>query len=201
METEKAQERKPVRLIAAACHGLGIGKDGTLPWNLPSEFQYFLKNITGVSEPGKKNMLIWGKRCWFSSPEDMFPVANTLHVVLSNTLESAPKHAHFLCTDFESAVLLASQPPLSDIVETIWVVGGTRVYKDAMMHPWCDLIFLTNVMAAFDCDVFFPEFDKSVFQLQDKFDGVPSEIQEENGIRYKFEVFKKKDGHVEKNHG
>uniref|UniRef100_A0AAV2L554 dihydrofolate reductase n=1 Tax=Knipowitschia caucasica TaxID=637954 RepID=A0AAV2L554_KNICA len=190
---EKQTQRKPVRLIAAACRGLGIGKNGGLPWRLPSEFQYFVKNITSVSKPGKMNLLIWGKLCWYSSPEDLLPLANTLHVVLSKTLETAPEHAHFLCKDFESAVLLASQPPLSDIVETIWVVGGTRVYKDGMMHPWCDLIYLTDVMATFDCDVFFPEFDKSVFQLQDQFPGVPCEIQEENGIQFKFEVFEKKD--------
>ncbi|XP_072291259.1 dihydrofolate reductase [Eucyclogobius newberryi] len=191
METGRAQ-RKPLRLIAAACQGLGIGKDGSLPWRLPSEFQYFLNNVTAVAKPGKINMLIWGKLCWYSNPEEIFPLANTLHVVLSNTLETVPKHAHFLCKDFESAVLLASQPPLSDIVETIWDVGGTRVYEAGLMHPWCDLIYLTNVMATFDCDVFFPEFDKNKFQLQDKFPGIPSEIQEENGIQFKFEVFKKR---------
>lgn len=79
-------------------------------------------------------------------------------------------------------------------------------------------------MATFDCDVFFPAFDQSLFLLQDtwgsvwtftvflalwffltvlfpfcktRFPGVPSEIQEENGIKYKFQVFKKKAGHVE----
>lgn len=200
MEVESAQ-RKPVRLIAAACRGLGIGKDGTLPWHLPSEFKFFLSNITKVSEPGKMNMLIWGKKCWYSNPEDMFPLPNTLHVILTNTLERAPKHAHFLSKDFEGAVLLASQPPLCDIVETIWVVGGTRVYKDGMMHPWCDRIYLTDVMASYHCDVFFPEFDRSIFQLQDRFPAVPWEIQEENGIQYKFQVFKKKDEHLEKNKG
>lgn len=40
-----------------------------------------------------------------------------------------PNHAHFLCGDFESAVCLSAQPPLADLIETIWVVGGTQVYK------------------------------------------------------------------------
>ncbi|TKS73200.1 Dihydrofolate reductase [Collichthys lucidus] len=108
-------QRKPVRLIAAACNNSGIGKDGKVPWNLPT----------------------------------------------------VPDHAHFLCQDFESAVHLAAQPPLADLIDTVWVVGGTRVYKDALKHPWCDLVYLTHVMADFDCDVFFPEFNRGLYQLQE----------------------------------
>ncbi|CAK6960111.1 zgc:153031 [Scomber scombrus] len=193
MSQDKVQE-KAVRLIAAVCNDMGIGKDGKLPWNLPSEFQYFLSTVTRVSRPGKMNMMVWGKLCWYSRPENMFPLANVLHVVLSETLTTAPDHAHFLCQDFGSAVRLAAQYPLADLVETIWIVGGTRVYQDALKHPWCDLVYLTDVMADFDCDVFFPEFDRGLFKVQERFPGVPSGIQEENGIKYKFQVFKKETG-------
>ncbi|XP_070687546.1 dihydrofolate reductase [Pempheris klunzingeri] len=184
-------ERKPVRLIAAVCKDMGIGKDGKLPWNLPSEFQYFLNTVSRVSRPGRKNVMIWGKLCWYSKPEDMLPLANSLHVVLSTTLSAIPDNAHFLCRDFESAIRTVSQPPLADQVETIWIVGGTRVYEDALKHPWCDLVYLTHIMAEFDCDVFFPEFDRELFKVQERFPDVPSEIQEDNGIKYKCQVFKK----------
>ncbi|XP_042268074.1 zgc:153031 [Thunnus thynnus] len=187
-------QRKPIRLIAAVCNDRGIGKDGKLPWDLPSEFQYFLNTITRVSRPGKMNMMVWGRLCWYSHPENFFPLANALHVVLSKTLNTVPDHAHFLCQDFESAIRLAAQHPLADLVETIWIIGGTRVYQDALKHPWCDLVYLTDVMADFDCDVFFPEFDRGLFKVQERFPGVPSEIQEENGIKYKFQVFKKETG-------
>lgn len=39
--------------------------------------------------------------------------------------------------------------------------------QDALKHPWCDLVYLTNVMADFDCDVFFPEFDRGLFKKQE----------------------------------
>ncbi|XP_072241569.1 dihydrofolate reductase [Leuresthes tenuis] len=184
-------QKKPIRLIAAICNNMGMGKDGTLPWSLPSEFQFFLKTITRVSRPGNMNLIIWGRLCWNSQPENMLPLANSLHVVLSNTLSTVPDNAQFLCQDFESAVRLAAEPPLADIIETIWILGGTRVYEDSLKHPWCDLLYLTDVMADFDCDVFFPEFDRELFKLQERFPDVPSDIQEENGIKFKFQVFKK----------
>ncbi|XP_060933379.1 dihydrofolate reductase-like [Limanda limanda] len=187
---EKMQ-KKPVRTIAAVCNDMGMGKDGQMPWNLPSEFQYFINTVTRVSRPGKMNMMVWGEQCWLSHPETTFPLANILHVVLSTKLNEVPDHAHFLSDDFESAVRLAAEPPLADLIETIWVVGGMQVYKAGLSHPWCDLVYLTDVMADFECDVFFPEFDRGVFKLQERFPQVPSGIQEENGITYKFQVFKK----------
>ncbi|XP_027017765.1 zgc:153031 [Tachysurus fulvidraco] len=189
----KDETPKPIRLIAAACRNMGIGKKGRLPWSLPTEFQFFLNTITAVCTSGKKNLIIWGKYSWFSCPESVFPLANSLNVVLSKKLRSVPKHAHYVCEEFVSAVHLASHPPLSDLVETIWILGGAKVYKEALEHPWCDLIYLTDIMADFDCDVFFPDFDQNVYRKQSIFPGVPNEIQEENGIKFQFQVFRREN--------
>ncbi|XP_068595810.1 zgc:153031 [Brachionichthys hirsutus] len=183
--------RKPICLIAAVCNELGIARNGEMPWNLPSEFQYFKKTVSRVSRPGKMNLMVWGKDNWFSHPPATFPLPNVMHVVLSTQLTSTPDQVHFLCPDFDSAVRLAVEPALADLIETIWVVGGTRVYKEALGHPWCQLLYLSDVMAEFDCDVFFPEFDRGLFKLQESFPNVPSGIQEENGIKYKCQVFKR----------
>ncbi|XP_008310574.1 dihydrofolate reductase [Cynoglossus semilaevis] len=196
MEKSRDQvQKKPLRLIAAACNGMGIGKDGKVPWCLPREFQYFLDSITRVSRPGKLNLLIWGKVCWFSNPE-LFPLSNVLHVVVSTKLTTTPDHAHFVTSDFESAVNLASERPLADLIETVWVIGGRQMYEEGMKHPWCDLVYLTDIMADFDCDVFFPELDRKLFVLQNRFPDVACDIQEENGIKYKFQVFKKEVDNV-----
>ncbi|XP_016125660.1 dihydrofolate reductase [Sinocyclocheilus grahami] len=191
MNIEGEEMRKPIRLIAAACSDMGIGKNGQLPWSLPKEFQFFMDTITAVSAPGKKNLVVWGRICWFSCSETVFPLANCTNLVLSRKLTAVPPRAHYLCKDFGSVIHLASEPPLCHIVETIWVLGGPEVYKESLEHPWCDLIYLTDIMADFDCDVFFPKFDRNVFRKQKGFPGVPDEIHEENGIKFQFQVFKK----------
>ncbi|XP_062316968.1 zgc:153031 [Osmerus eperlanus] len=192
MSSDK-EHRRPLRLIAAVCNNWGIGKNGRLPWHLPTEFKFFVDTVTRVSRAGKINLLIWGKTCWYSNPESLFPMSNVVHVVLSKTLSAVPEYAHFLCRDFKAAVGQTSLPHIRDLVETIWVVGGHQVYKEGMEHPWCDLVYLTDVMADFNCDVFFPKLDRRIFIKQSRFPHVPNEIQEENGIKYKFQVFKRAD--------
>ncbi|KAJ8002940.1 hypothetical protein DPEC_G00164180 [Dallia pectoralis] len=185
---------KPLRLMAAACNNMGIGKNGQMPWHLPSELKYYMDTTKKVSKPGKFNIMVWGKGTWLANPESMYSLLpNIFHVILSTTMTTVPKHAHYICKDFDSIINLASQPHLCDLVEIIWVLGGPQVYQEAMMHPLCDLIYLTDIMADFDCDVFFPPFDRSLFRKQERFPGVPNTIQEENGVQFRFQVFKREE--------
>nr|XP_033808958.1 dihydrofolate reductase-like isoform X2 [Geotrypetes seraphini] len=106
-------------------------------------------------------------------------------------LPSVPEHVHSVCRNMTDAIKMASTPPLSEKLETIWVLGGAEPYAEATKHPWCDQIHITDIMEDFDCDTFFPEFDRDVFKLAEKFPGIPSGIQEENGIKYAFQVYQR----------
>ncbi|MEE6478184.1 hypothetical protein FKM82_011767 [Ascaphus truei] len=190
-KAEETNVPKPVRLITAACSNMGIGRNGNLPWNLPKEFRYFLDKITSVTQPGKKNLIVWGRRSFESFEESMLPLPNTVIALLSRELSLVPKHVTYICRDEEEVIKLASVAPLRDEIETIWIVGGVQSYKAMMQHPWCDQIYFTKIMARFDCDTFFPDFDREVFKLMEEYPGVPSGIQEENGIKYVFQVFQR----------
>ncbi|XP_053574734.1 dihydrofolate reductase [Bombina bombina] len=190
-DAEVKNGSKPIKLIAAACRNMGIGKNGTLPWNLPNEFKYFLDKITTVTQPGKKNLLVLGRISYDGLDEKLLPLPNTIIAVVSRSLSVLPKYASYICQNEEEMVKLASTSPLSEEIETIWILGGVECYRTMMLHPWCEHIYLTNIMAEFECDTFFPEFDRNVFKLQEKYPGVPSEVQEENGIQYVFQVYQR----------
>ncbi|XP_075712182.1 dihydrofolate reductase-like isoform X2 [Rhinoderma darwinii] len=182
---------KPIKLIAAACNNMGIGWEGHLPWNLPKEFQYLLDTITTVKQPGKKNFIVWGRRSFEAFDVNLLPLANTINVLLTRQLSELPKFAHYMCRDEEEVVKLASSSPLCDEVETIWVLGGVECYTNMMKHPWCNHIYFTHIMADFECDTFFPEFDKNIFNLKEEYPGIPSGIQEEKEVKYIFRVYEK----------
>nr|XP_033808959.1 dihydrofolate reductase-like isoform X3 [Geotrypetes seraphini] len=190
-DAEERVEPKPIRLVAAVSRNMGIGRKGDLPWNLPNEFKYFIEKITAVLEPGKKNLLIWGHKSFEPFAGSLFPLPNCIIVLLSRTLSSVPEHVHSVCRNMTDAIKMASTPPLSEKLETIWVLGGAEPYAEATKHPWCDQIHITDIMEDFDCDTFFPEFDRDVFKLAEKFPGIPSGIQEENGIKYAFQVYQR----------
>lgn len=59
-----------------------------------------------------------------------------------------------------------------------------------MQSSFCERVYLTEIMAAFDCDTFFPAIDQS-FDLIKNPDDIPVEVQEENGIKYRYLVYEK----------
>ncbi|XP_072174316.1 dihydrofolate reductase-like [Diadema setosum] len=182
---------KRLCLIAAACTSngkMGIGVNGNLPWRLRQEMAYFDRMTSTTTMEGKKNVVIMGRKTWFSIPEKFRPLKNRINVVLSNSLQECPTGADHLCPSLPEAVKLLSSPPVVESVDMVWVIGGSSVYKDAMESPLCHRIYLTRVMKEIECDTFFPEFDLNRFKLVTD-PAVTTEEQEEKGIRFKYEIY------------
>ncbi|XP_001363618.1 dihydrofolate reductase [Monodelphis domestica] len=183
---------RQLNCIAAVSKNMGIGKDGDLPWPLlRNEFKYFQKMTTTPSVEGKQNLVIMGKKTWFSIPEKCRPLKDRINVVLSRELKEPPQGAHYLASSLDNALNLLELPELADKVDMVWIVGGSSVYKEAMNKPGHQRLFITRILQEFESDTFFPEIDlKKYKQLQD-YPGVSPDVQEEKGIQYKFEVYEK----------
>uniref|UniRef100_A0A2K6NIW1 Dihydrofolate reductase n=1 Tax=Rhinopithecus roxellana TaxID=61622 RepID=A0A2K6NIW1_RHIRO len=168
--------------IVAVSQNMGIGKNGDLPWPpLRNEFRYFQRRTTPSSVEGKQNLT------WFSIPEKNRPFKDRINLVLSRELKEPPQGAHFLARSLDDALKLTEQPELANRVDMIWIVGGSSVYKEAMNHPGHLKLFVTMIMQDFE------KIDWEKYKLLPEYPGVLSDVQEEKGIKYKFEVYEKSD--------
>ncbi|XP_060928211.1 dihydrofolate reductase [Limanda limanda] len=177
--------------IVAVCPDLGIGNRGNLPWHpvrLSNEFKHFRILTATPSEKGKQNVVIMGRKTWFSIPEKNRPLNNRINIVLSRQCKVPPAGAHHLSADFSSALRLVDTE-LSDQADQVWVIGGSSLYKEMMEIPGTRRLFVTRILKQFDCDTFLPEISPDKYRQLPEFPGVPQELQEENGIQYRFEVY------------
>ncbi|XP_072716765.1 dihydrofolate reductase isoform X1 [Ciconia boyciana] len=178
--------------IVAVCHNRGIGKDGSLPWPpLRNEYKYFQRMTSTSHVEGKQNVVIMGKKTWFSIPEKNRPLKDRINIVLSRELKETPKGAHYLSKSLDDALALMDSPELRSKVDMVWIIGGASVYKAAMEKPINHRLFVTRILQEFESDTFFPEINYKDYKLLTEYPGVPAGIQEENGIQYKFEVYEK----------
>ncbi|CAM4572579.1 unnamed protein product [Caretta caretta] len=183
---------RPLNSIAAVCQNMGIGKNGDLPWPpLRNEFKYFQRVTMTTTVKGKQNALIMGKRTWFSIPEKNRPLKDRINIVLSRELKETPKGADYLAKSLDDALVLLDSPELKSKVDMVWIIGGSSVYKAAMEKPVHQRLFVTRILQEFESDTFFPEIDLKKYKHLPEYPGVPADVQEENGIRYKYEVYEK----------
>ncbi|XP_026981781.1 dihydrofolate reductase-like [Lagenorhynchus albirostris] len=183
---------RPLNCIITVSQNMGISKNGDLPWpSLRNEYKYFQRMTTTSSVEGKQNSVIMGRKTWFSIPEKNRPLKDRINIVLSRELTEPPQGAHFLARSLDDALKLTERPELTNKVDMVRIVGGSSVYKEAMNKPGHLRVFVTRTMQEFESDTFFPEIDLEKYKLISEYPGVPSDVQEEKGIKYKFEVYEK----------
>ncbi|KAM8885805.1 dihydrofolate reductase isoform 2-T2 [Spinachia spinachia] len=153
--------------IVAVCPDLGIGCHGNLPWHpvrLNNEFKHFRRMTATASVKDKQNVVIMGRKTWFSIPEKNRPLNNRINIVLSRELKAPPAGAHHLAPDFSSALRLVNAE-LAEQVDQVWVIGGSSLYKELMECPGTRRLFVTQILKQFECDTFLPEICPDRYRL------------------------------------
>eukprot|EP00268_Persea_americana_P037714 TRINITY_DN373_c1_g2_i1.p1 TRINITY_DN373_c1_g2~~TRINITY_DN373_c1_g2_i1.p1 ORF type:complete len:569 (-),score=122.33 TRINITY_DN373_c1_g2_i1:2000-3706(-) len=161
----QSDPKRTYQVVAAATQNMGIGKDGKLPWKLPSDLKFFKEVTLTTSDPVKKNAVIMGRKTWESIPLEHRPLPGRLNVVLtrSGSFDIATAENVVICASMKSALELLAASPYCLSIEKVFVVGGGQVLSDALNASGCDAIHLTEIKTNFDCDTFIPPIDLSVF--------------------------------------
>lgn len=169
-------------LIAALDRERGIGKNGTLPWRLSEDLQYFHRISTGTPPPLKRNVSIMGRATWESIPEKRRPLKHRLNVVITTDPAYPVPDGVIRVGSLDAA--LAAVADRHDIHE-IFVIGGGRVFSDAIGRPECTKLYLTEVDTVVGADAFFPEIPANFKEAS------RSEQHEEAGYRFQFVVYER----------
>ena len=160
-------------LIVAVDAKWGIGKDGDLLHPISADLKYFRQKTTG-------NVLVMGRKTLESFPNKK-PLSNRVNIVLT-TNKNYEAEGVLLCHD------LAELPEiLKEYGEKqIFVAGGGTIYEQLL--PQCEKAYVTKIYHTYPADTVFPNLDENpAWELAEK-----GEIQEENGIKFSFDVYKKK---------
>lgn len=124
----------------------GIGKNGMLPWRIPGDLQHF-KALTTCAPEGKQNAIIMGRKTWESLP--LRPLPGRLNLIVSTTMSGDN-----VFPTFNNALNFITGK--CDCVHKIFIIGGQKMYEEALLHPNCSSVFVTRVRGTFDCDTYFP---------------------------------------------
>lgn len=132
-----------------------------------------------------------GRKTYFGVPESKRPLPERFNVVLTSEPEKYEFPSEVIVAkSMDEALAKINEPELERQIENVWIVGGYSVYKEAMESPQCHRVYFTKIMATFDCDAFFPKLPEN-FKLVPNDENIPSEIQEENGIKYQYQIYEK----------
>lgn len=143
-----------------------------------------------VEDSNKINALIMGRKTYFGIPPSKRPLPGRLNIVLSRTSTSSEYPSDvILCTSLNDAMEKLHTEPYVHRIENIWIVGGTAVYKEAMDSKHCHRVYFTEIKEKFECDTFFPTIPKHFRLISNDDANVPSNVQEENGIKYEYKIY------------
>lgn len=173
-------------IVAAASSNMAIGVKNSIPWSIPSDMANF-KNLTlKTCNPRFKNAVIMGRNTWTSIPDKFKPLKGRFNIVVSTNPSlredlSIPIEVG-IAGSFEEALCIANK---QDNIESIFIIGGQALYAEAIASPMCSKIYFTEVFTnVADADAFFPPLPPSKYVVTDQ-----SEIEEENGIKFRFLTF------------
>ena len=133
-------------MIWARANGRVIGKAGTMPWHLPEDLRYFREVTTG-------HPVLMGRGTWESLPPQFRPLPGRTNVVVSTSLSQADAAGATLVRTIDEG-LAAATAALAAGQDTIWVVGGAKVYGDLIGRA--SIIHITQIDADIDGDAHAP---------------------------------------------
>ena len=143
-------QAKIVLVVAVAQNGV-IGRDGDLPWRLPSDLKRF-KQLT-LGKP-----VVMGRKTWDSIGR---PLPGRPNVVVTRDASFAAPGATVV-SSLDEGLAVAQREAEALGVDEVCVIGGGQIY--AQVFDRADILHVTRVAADVAGDTRFPAIDPAVFE-------------------------------------
>ncbi|MGO9490013.1 MAG: dihydrofolate reductase [Solirubrobacteraceae bacterium] len=157
-----------ISIVVAHASNRVIGREGGLPWRLPSDLRRFRELTSG-------HTVLMGRLTFESLPDAFRPLPDRRNLVLSSDPCYRPRGAEAFA-DLDAAMVACGGD--------CFVIGGGLTYLQAL--PLCRRVYATEIDAELDGDVFFPEIDAAQWQCVDC-----SERIVENELGFTFRVYER----------
>ncbi len=165
---DEATRRPPhVAVIAAVADTGVIGRDNDLPWRLSDDLRRFKRLTLG-------HPVVMGRRTFESMGR---PLPGRQNLVLSRDPEFQPP-------DVEVHPSLGGALAAVADAEIVFVLGGRQIFAAAL--EIADRLYLTRVHADVAGDVYFPDYDRSRWNLEHSSE---HEADERNEHSFTFEDY------------
>ncbi len=129
-------------IVVAMARGGVIGKAGRLPWHLPADLNHF-RAIT-MGKP-----IVMGRKTHESIGR---PLPGRQNIVIST-------HPERIAPGCAVVPSLAAALVFANSAEEVMLIGGARLYQEAL--PRARRLYLTEVHAELEGDVYFPHIDRA----------------------------------------
>jgi len=159
-------------VIVAKSRNHVIGRDGQLPWHLPTDLKRFKALTTG-------HTVVMGRRTFDSLPPKVRPLPGRHNIVLSRDPSYAAAAEVTVKATLEEAI--AAAPGDRDC----FVIGGAEAYGAALAIA--DRLYITDVEADVDGDVHFPLVPEDQWHVVEE-----SEPLVEGEHQYRFRTYERR---------
>ena len=161
-------------LIVAADRNWGIGKDGGLLAHIPTDMKYFKDHTMG-------KVVVMGRKTLESMPGGK-GLPGRINYVLSTRRDFTAERCITVGSIDELHEELGKYDP-----DEVFLIGGAALYN--RLYRECERLYITKIDADLDADTFIVNIDEDpAFEIESESGPVT-----ENGLTYRFTVYRKKE--------
>ncbi len=160
-----------IALIAAVAENGVIGREGGIPWRIPSDMAFFRRTTMGKP-------IVMGRKQYESVGK---PLPGRTNIVVTRQRGYQPDGV-IAVDDLGAAVDHARAIAEADRGEEVMIIGGGEIYAQAL--PLADRLYITHVAAAPEGDTWFPDIDPVDWEVIEE-PQVPPSDRDSAGFRVK----------------